>query len=125
MSAPQSMRRSLRSALIALTAAFGRRTPLRSAPVVEIRHASVSSGLLATFLGARSSAFSREGELEQAASSRAAMAKVGSYLIVFRIMTVLVSDTPSILRMSSMHLLISTIAGAAIIAAMSYWPVIS
>jgi hypothetical protein len=47
------------------------------------------------------------------------------YRIVFSIMTVSVSDTPSILRISSIHLLMSTIAGAAIIAAISYWPVIS
>ena len=47
------------------------------------------------------------------------------YRIVFSIMTVSVSDTPSILRISSIHLLMSVIAGAAIIAAISYWPVIS
>lgn len=72
----QSTRRSLSSALIALTAAFGRRTPFRSAPVVEIRQASASSGLLATILGASSSALSREGALEQAASNRAPRATV-------------------------------------------------
>ena len=47
------------------------------------------------------------------------------YRIVFSIMTVSVSDTPSILRISSIHLLMSAIAGAAMIAAISYWPVIS
>src|SRR5215210_99139 len=40
-------------------------------------------------------------------------------------MTVSVSETPSILRTSSIHLLMSAIAGAAMIAAISYWPVIS
>jgi hypothetical protein len=47
------------------------------------------------------------------------------YRIIFSIITVSVSETPSILRISSIQLLMSAIAGAAIIAAISYWPVIS